>query len=155
MCLSARNVAYRSINWWVYGKFVGVDFLEPNYQRALRAINSVRSGEVKRYISATRKTQELIAAVSPTFASIKDYFDKQSPKRDGAILRAGNIPRRAARLLPVGLYSHCAPPRQKRGIILRPRPRRGSSGKWLTRLPRLCSKGNLNAALNSSPRCRL
>ncbi len=72
------NVAYRSLNWWVYGKFVGVDFLEPNYQRALRAIHSVRSGETKRYISATKKTQEAINAVSPTFASLRAYFDGQS-----------------------------------------------------------------------------
>lgn len=71
-------VAYRTINWWMYGLFVSVDFKEANYQRALAAVHSVRSGRVAPHISATRETRQRIYAVSPTFASLQEYFEGPS-----------------------------------------------------------------------------
>ena len=41
------QLGFAAVNWLAYGKFVGVDFKETNYQRALRAIDSVRSGGTK------------------------------------------------------------------------------------------------------------
>jgi hypothetical protein len=78
---AATQVGFRSVNWWVYGTFVGVDFKERNYQRALAAIHSVRSGGVVPSISITKKAREYVYAVSPSFASLKDYLD--GPAGDG------------------------------------------------------------------------
>jgi hypothetical protein len=81
ICLTVFAVAqigYRAANWWAYGKFIGVDFKEANFQRALGAIASVRSGETKPYIPATASTRQLIYRVSPAFASL-------SPDLEGSI----------------------------------------------------------------------
>ena len=72
---SAGPVAFRLGNWWVYGKFVGVDFKEANFQRALGAINSVRSGSTRSFVSVTRETRGLIYAVSPAFEELKPVLD--------------------------------------------------------------------------------
>jgi hypothetical protein len=69
------QVGFRAINWAVYGKFVGVDVKETNFQRALGALHSVRSGGVRPFISVTRAARERIYAASPTFASLKWYFE--------------------------------------------------------------------------------
>jgi hypothetical protein len=69
------QVGFRAINWAVYGKFVGVDIKETNFQRALGALHSVRSGGVRPLVSVTRAARERIYAVSPTFASVKWYFE--------------------------------------------------------------------------------
>jgi hypothetical protein len=69
------QVGFSTINWAVYGKFVGVDFKEANFQRALRAIDSVRSGGIKPFIPVTRTTRSYIYRVSPAFASLKSSFD--------------------------------------------------------------------------------
>ena len=79
-----RRVAFRGLNWWHYGKFVGVDFKEANFQNALRAIHSVRSGGIKPFIPVTSATRREIYRVSPTFASLESYFDlPDKPVRSG------------------------------------------------------------------------
>jgi hypothetical protein len=75
LVFGGTHIAYRATNWWVYGSFVGVDFKEANYQRALGAIHGVRSGEVKPFISITKAARERVYAVSPSFATLKDYFE--------------------------------------------------------------------------------
>ncbi len=72
---AVAQVGFRAINWWEYGKFVGVDFKERNFERALGAITSVRSGEIKPYIAVTAATRKLIYQVSPTFATLAKDLD--------------------------------------------------------------------------------
>ena len=69
------QVGFRAINWAVYGKFVGVDFKEANFQRALRTIDSVRSGGTKAFVSITHAAMKQVDAVSPAFASLAPYFN--------------------------------------------------------------------------------
>ncbi len=69
------QVGFAAVNWAVYGKFVGVDFKETNYQRALRAIDSVRSGGTKDFVSITHAAMKRVDAVSPAFASLAPYFN--------------------------------------------------------------------------------
>jgi hypothetical protein len=69
------QLAFRTANWVVYGKFVSVDFKETNFQRALRAIDSVRSGGTKPFVSITHAAMKRVDAVSPAFASLAPYFD--------------------------------------------------------------------------------
>ena len=71
----AVQVAFSSANWFVYGKFVGVDLKERNFKRAMGAINSVRSGGTKPFISITHAAEQRVNAVSPAFASLAAYFD--------------------------------------------------------------------------------
>ena len=78
LVFAAPLVAFRAINWWSYGLFVGVDFKETNYQRALAALHGVRSGRLEPHISVTRETRQRIYAVSPSFASLKTYLDGPS-----------------------------------------------------------------------------
>jgi hypothetical protein len=72
---AGTQVTFRALNWAVYNKFVGVDFKETNYQRALRALHSVRSGGVRPFVSVTRSARERIYAVSPAFKSLSSYLD--------------------------------------------------------------------------------
>ncbi len=71
---ASTQVAFRAGNWMAYGSFVGVDFKETNFQRALQALHSVRSGGTKRYVAMTHATRQHVNAVSPTFASTDSYF---------------------------------------------------------------------------------
>ena len=70
---SAVQIGFAALNWNYYGKFVGVDFKETNYQRALRAIHSVTPG--RPYVSVTPATLQRLYAVSPTFKSLEPYFE--------------------------------------------------------------------------------
>jgi hypothetical protein len=72
---TATQVAFRAVNAWAYGKFVGVDFKERNFQRALAALDSVRSGGTKPFVSITHEAMRRVSAVSPTFSSIAPDFD--------------------------------------------------------------------------------
>lgn len=74
LVFTGTQVAFRTKNLIVYGSFVGVDFKEKNYQRALAAIHSIRTGGNEPAISITTKAREYVYAVSPSFALLKDYF---------------------------------------------------------------------------------
>jgi hypothetical protein len=75
-CIFAvTQIGYRAANWWAYGKFIGIEVKDKNFENALGAISSVRSGGTKPFISVTKAARERIYAVSPTFASLRDYFD--------------------------------------------------------------------------------
>ena len=71
----ATEIGFSAANWWAYGKFIGVDFKEANFERALRAMAGVRSGETKPYVPVTAATRELIYRVSPAFASLSDDLE--------------------------------------------------------------------------------
>jgi len=72
---ATTQAAFQALNWGAYGKFVGVDFKEKNFQRALGALNSVLSGGNKPFVPVSRATRERIYAVSPNFASLAIYLD--------------------------------------------------------------------------------
>ena len=80
---AVSQMAFAAANWWYYGKFVGVDIKEANFQRALKAIHSVRSGGVKPLVSVTQASRERIYSVSPAFASLSSYLD--SPRGWGEL----------------------------------------------------------------------
>jgi hypothetical protein len=69
------QLAFSAVNAAVYGKFGGVDFKERNFQRALAALDSVRSGGTKPFVSITYAAMQRVSSVSPAFASLKPYFD--------------------------------------------------------------------------------
>jgi hypothetical protein len=76
VCIFAlTQIGYRAANWWVYGKFIGIELKDKSFENALGAIHSVRSGGTKPFVSVTKAARERIYAVSPTFASLQDYFD--------------------------------------------------------------------------------
>ncbi|MEA2992995.1 MAG: hypothetical protein QOD40_1915 [Alphaproteobacteria bacterium] len=72
---AGTQIAFRSVNWWVYGKFVSVDSKEANFQRALGAINSVLSGGNRLFVPITRTARERVYEVSPSFKSVAIYLD--------------------------------------------------------------------------------
>jgi hypothetical protein len=72
---AAVNGGFRAMNWKYYGAPVGVEYKEPNFVRALGAIHSVRSGEVKPFVSVTRATRQKIYPVSPSFAQLGSDLD--------------------------------------------------------------------------------
>ena len=69
------QIGFLATNWYVYGKFVGVDVKEENFQEALRAIQGVRSGGTKPFVSLTRAARQHVYSASPTFRSVAPYFD--------------------------------------------------------------------------------
>lgn len=69
------QLAFQFGNWVAYGSFVGVDFKERNFQAALTALRSVREGERIPYVPVSRAARMRIYAVSPAFASLKEYID--------------------------------------------------------------------------------
>ncbi len=69
------QLAFNTINWHVYGKFVGIDVKEANFQNALRALNSVVAGEVEPFVAVTRQARLQIYSVSPAFSSLEGYLD--------------------------------------------------------------------------------
>jgi len=72
---AAVNAGFRAMNWTYYGSPVGVEYKEANFVRALGAIHSVRSGEVKPFVSVTRATRQKIYPVSPSFAQLGSDLD--------------------------------------------------------------------------------
>ncbi len=69
------QLTFNIINWHVYGKFVGIDVKEANFQNALRALNSVVAGEVQPFVAVTGQARQQIYSVSPTFSSLAGYLD--------------------------------------------------------------------------------
>ncbi len=69
------QLAFNTVNWHVYGKFVGIDVKEANFQNALRALNGVVAGEVQPFVAVTRQARQQIYSVSPAFSSLAGYLD--------------------------------------------------------------------------------
>ena len=68
-------VAFWIGNLVAYGSFVGVDFNEPNFMGALKALNSVEVGNPIPFLSVTARARRKIYEVSPAFASLQKYLD--------------------------------------------------------------------------------
>lgn len=71
----AAQVGFRTMNWWAYGTFVGVDFKEENFQRALKALYSVRSGGTKPRVAVTAEARRRLAEVSPSYEALAGTID--------------------------------------------------------------------------------
>jgi hypothetical protein len=69
------QVGFRTLNWLAYGSYVGVDVKEPNFQRALVAIHSVRSGGTRPFVSITRAARERVYPVSGAFQSLAGFLE--------------------------------------------------------------------------------
>jgi len=72
---AAVNGGFRAINWRFYGAPAGVEHKEANFVRAIGAIHSVRSGEIKPLVSVTRATRQMIYPVSRSFAELGPHLD--------------------------------------------------------------------------------
>jgi len=83
---AAVNGGFRAINWRLYGTPVGVEYRETNFVRAMGAIHSVRSGEVKPFVSVTRATRQKIYPVSPSFAELGSQLDGALGERWGKVM---------------------------------------------------------------------
>ena len=61
-----------------YGTWVGVEFNDASFRRALGTLERVESGGTIPYVPVSRATRERIYAVSPAFAELKDGLDPAS-----------------------------------------------------------------------------
>ena len=78
MVFALANMSFRAMNWFAYGKFVGVDFKEAQFQRALQAVHGIQSGDVRPFVSITKKGREQVYAVSQSFASLAPHLEGSS-----------------------------------------------------------------------------
>ncbi len=75
LCIfSFLQIGFRVGNLLAYGKFVGVDVKEANYERALGAIDSVRSGGTKPFIPVTRGSPRTDLRHKPDFRFVERLF---------------------------------------------------------------------------------
>jgi hypothetical protein len=68
-------VAFRLVNLFVYGRFVGVDIKEPNFQGALEAMQSVEVRNPIPFVPVTAEARGKIYRISPAFASLQKHLD--------------------------------------------------------------------------------
>ncbi|MEX0405823.1 hypothetical protein ABGN05_09135 [Aquibium sp. LZ166] len=69
------NLAYITANWAAYGSFVGNEFKEKNFSRALSLLQSVRDGDQIPYVPISKSTRRVVYGVSPTFALLEKGLD--------------------------------------------------------------------------------
>ncbi len=68
-------VAFRTVNLFVYGSFVGVDTQETNFIGAVDTLQSVEVGKLIPYVPVSAEARAKIYQVSPAFASLREYLD--------------------------------------------------------------------------------
>lgn len=68
------NFSYKTINYYHYGSFVGVELLETSYNEALNSIFRVREKPATRYTDIERENLDAIYRVSPTFEKLQPYL---------------------------------------------------------------------------------
>ena len=74
VCLFVQ-LLFAGLNYKAYGSFVGVDMKERQFAGALRAIQAAGAPTMRPYLVPTRAARQQLYAVSPTFATLRDYFD--------------------------------------------------------------------------------
>ena len=138
-----RNpIGFRAVNLHVYGKFVGVDFKEKNFQAALRALHSVRSGGVKPFVDVTRKRRERIYKVSPHFATLRDYLE--GPPSDGWRTRTCNNKNpRCGEMGPGGFIWALRDAAAAKGHYVSPRRASNFFGSIAKEISAACASGEL------------
>ena len=72
---AATQIVVAGMNRLLYGQFSIVDMKEKNFDRALAALASVRSGGVRPYVVVTQAARQRIYAVSPSFALLAKFLD--------------------------------------------------------------------------------
>lgn len=80
----ATQLLFAAVNYFNYGKFIGVDFKEHNFQAALSAMESVQAGTPIPYVNVPRAARMQIYTISPSFARLRPYLDPSpspSPKK--------------------------------------------------------------------------
>lgn len=71
------RAGFEALNWVAYGKVTGVEMDSAPFKSALGALQSVDAGPHIPYLPVSRQTRMAIYAVSPSFRSLKDYFDPE------------------------------------------------------------------------------
>ncbi len=66
---------FHTLNWIAYGKATGVETNSAPFKDALGVLQSVDAGARIPYVPVSRQARFAIYAVSPSFSSLKDYFD--------------------------------------------------------------------------------
>jgi hypothetical protein len=141
LVFAATQVGFRIGNWIEYDSFVGVDFKEANYQRALKAIHSVRSGGVEPTISITKKARERVYAVSPSFAALKNYFDANN---DGWSVHSCSIIHASCDEIGVGWFIFALrSAAASRGHYASPAAASAFFGKLADEIEAACKRGQL------------
>ena len=73
----ATLAVFSTINLAVYGKFIGVDFKEHNFQAAISAMESVQHPDPVPFVAVPHSVRAELYDVSPTFATLKPYLDPE------------------------------------------------------------------------------
>jgi hypothetical protein len=75
------NVTYKTVNYFKYKSYIGVELLDSDYSNTLSAIYSVREFEAQRYVEVTNANLNAIYQISPTFHTLKTVIET-TPWRD-------------------------------------------------------------------------
>jgi hypothetical protein len=78
---ASLQLALAGVNGLYYGAFLGVDFKESRFVAALNSLQSVRDGGHIPYVPVTGAARRAVYDVSPSFASMRSYFDPAPPAR--------------------------------------------------------------------------
>lgn len=78
--LMACPIGFSGLNWIAYGKATGVEMDGAPFKSALAALQSVDAGPRIPYVPVSRQARFAIYAVSPSFRSLRDYFDPADGK---------------------------------------------------------------------------
>ncbi|MFC5527005.1 hypothetical protein ACFPPA_14795 [Rhodanobacter ginsengisoli] len=76
----ATQGAFSGLNWIAYGRATGVETNSAPFKETLAALQSVDAGPRIPYLPVSRQARFAIYAVSPSFRSLKDYFDPAGGK---------------------------------------------------------------------------
>lgn len=80
LAFMAAQGTFSGLNWIAYGRATGVETNSTPFKEALAALQSVDVGPRVPYLPVPRKARFAIYAVSPSFRSLKDYFDPADGK---------------------------------------------------------------------------
>ncbi len=69
------QILFAGLNYAAYGSFVGVDMKERQFAGALRAVEAAGAPTMQPYLVPSRAARQRLYAVSPSFASLRDYLD--------------------------------------------------------------------------------
>lgn len=73
-------MAFHATNYAVYGKFVGIDFKEHNFQSAITAMESVSQAQPVPFVAVPFSLRARLYDVSPAFATLKPILDPEKGK---------------------------------------------------------------------------
>ncbi len=80
---------FMAVNFLTYGKFVGVDFKEKNFQAAISAMEGVQQANPVPFVAVPRATRMQLYGVSPAFASLRPFLD---PPNSHSVWETGACP---------------------------------------------------------------